>query len=274
MAAAVGDYDQDGFLDYFVTNIRFNYFMVNQGTPLGPFSNMARELGTKIFTISWGANFSDFDHDGDLDLYVANGDLNPNCTPMGNFLFQNNSGRFEDVGRASGVNDYGVGRGSVVFDIENDGDMDILLVNQEPVKDYPVASTSRLYRNDLSQGNWLKISLTGKEAETRGIGSSICVYAGELSMIREVDGGSSSHLSQNSPTVHFGLGNLSMVDSIVVNWSAGPSQVLLNQEVNQHITIEQIEKNQKGFNYRLILLLGLVIVISFLLVVSKKKKRG
>ena len=78
MAAAVGDYNNDGWLDYFVTNIRFNLFMVNQGEGK-PFVNKAEELGTKLFKITWGANFGDFDNDGDLDLFAANGDLNPNC---------------------------------------------------------------------------------------------------------------------------------------------------------------------------------------------------
>ena len=88
MGTAVGDYNNDGLMDYYMTNIKFNYFMVNQGAGK-PFVNKAPELGMQFFAISWGANFADFDNDGDVDLFVANGDLNPNCVAMANFYFEN-----------------------------------------------------------------------------------------------------------------------------------------------------------------------------------------
>jgi hypothetical protein len=238
MAAAAGDYNNDGLLDYFVTNIKFNNFMVNQG-PGMPFKDMARELGMAIFTISWGANFADFDHDGYLDLFVANGDLNPNCTPMGNFLFRNERGTFVEMGRAAGVNDYGVGRGSVVFDMDNDGDLDILVINQRPVKDYPVASKTRLYRNDSARGNWLKVALLGVQAEPRGIGSRVELVVGQKRMIREIDGGGASHLSQSSTIAHFGLSDAAMVDSVIVTWAGGKRQILLEQIANQLLRVRE-----------------------------------
>ena len=138
MGTAVGDYNNDGLMDYYMTNIRFNYFMVNQGAGK-PFVNKAKELGMDFFAISWGANFADFDHDGDVDLFVANGDLNPNCVPMADFYFENIGGKFQDHASAYGLADYGIGRGSVVFDYDNDGDLDLLVVNQEPVLNYPGA---------------------------------------------------------------------------------------------------------------------------------------
>jgi hypothetical protein len=242
MASAVGDYDNNGFMDYFVTNIKFNNFMVAGDPPTIQYKDRARELGMSIFTISWGANWADFDHDKDLDLYVANGDLNPNCTPMGNFLFVNDGVGFSDQSLALEVKDYGIGRGSVIFDLENDGDMDILFVNQEPLKEYPVESFSRLYRNDNASGNWLQISLVGTLSDPLGIGSRIRVVADDVSMIREVDGGSSSHISQNSTIAHFGLGESEMVDSVIVSWSGKEEQVLTNIQSNQRISIVQEEK--------------------------------
>ncbi|TAE48757.1 MAG: CRTAC1 family protein, partial [Bacteroidetes bacterium] len=237
MGAAVGDYNEDGYLDYYVTNIRFNRFMVSQG-PGKPFANRTKELGMTFVSISWGANFADFDQDGDLDLYVANGDLNPNCVPMADYYFKNEGGVFTDESRAMGLNDYGIGRGSVVFDIENDGDLDILVVNQKPVLEgYPTASTTRLYRNDAAKGNWLKVALQGVEAETHGLGSRVTVVAGGHRMIREIDGGSSSHLSQNSTIAHFGLGSATVADSVIITWVGGKQQILLNQPVNQLITV-------------------------------------
>lgn len=241
MTSAVGDYDNNGLLDYFITNIRFNHFMVNQGIGK-PFINQSKELGTKLFKISWGANFADFDQDGDLDLFVANGDLNPNCTPMNNFYFQNEGGQFKELGSQVGLNDYGLGRGSVVFDIENDGDLDILVVNQTPVLAYPVPSKTLLYRNDSTAGNWVQISLEGVQATTRGLGARIKVVSGETSMIREIDGGGSSHLSQNSTLAHFGLGAATSIDSLLVTWPGGNQQILTNQPANQLIQIRETPK--------------------------------
>jgi len=241
MGAAVGDYNADGQLDYYMTNIRFNRFMVGQGAGK-PFKNLTKELGVNFLTISWGANFSDFDHDGDLDLYVSNGDLNPNCVPMANFYFDNAGGKFVDVAGSRGGADYGIGRGSVVFDLENDGDLDVLVICQEAVlPDYPVESVTRLFRNDGATGNWLKVALKGTDAEKNGLGSRVTVFSGGRRMIREIDGGGSSHLSQNSPTAHFGLGEADVVDSVLVTWTGGKEQLLTGVAANQLLVITERE---------------------------------
>ncbi|WP_229250799.1 CRTAC1 family protein [Emticicia aquatilis] len=239
MASAVGDYNNDGWMDYFITNIRFNKFMVNNGVGK-PFVEKSREVGLGFITISWGANFADFDHDGDLDLFVANGDLNPNCVPMGDYYLENINGRFEEKGRLMGVSDYGIGRGSIVFDLENDGDLDILVVNQEPIlTGYPVASTTHLFRNDSAKGNWIKIALKGVDAESHGLASRVEIVVDGKHQIREIDGGGSSHLSQNATFAHFGVGNATQIDEIIVHWTGGEKQVLKNQKVNQTITITE-----------------------------------
>ena len=252
MTSAVGDYNNDGWMDYFITNIRFNKFMVNQGAGK-PFKEMSKEFGVNFITISWGANFADFDHDGDLDLYVANGDLNPNCQPMGNYYFENVGGKFIEEARLKGVNDYGIGRGSVVFDFDNDGDLDIMVVNQKPVLTYPVNSTTRLFRNDSAQGNWIKINLNGLDAESHGLGSRVEIVIGGKHQIREIDGGGSSHLSQNATYAHFGVGNATEIDEIIIHWTGGNTQVLKNQKVNQLITITE----EKSFRLNPFVTMGL-----------------
>ena len=264
MTSAVGDYDNNGWLDYFVTNIRFNYFMVNGGSGL-PFTEQAKELGTRIFKIGWGANFADFDQDGDLDLFVANGDLNPYCKPMDNFYFENTDNHFENIAYKVGLNHYGLGRGSVVFDLENDGDLDLLVVNQKPTMEYPVPSKTVLYRNDSKTGNWAKIQLQGTQSTTRGLGARVKLVTDDLSMIREIDGGGSSHLSQNSTIAHFGMGNSQKIDSIVVVWPGGNQQILLDQPINQLLTITETTPPPSNswvwFFIGGILILGLLIFL-------------
>ncbi len=265
MGSAVGDFDNNGFFDYYMTNIKFNRFMVNNGKGQ-PFVDKAKELGVYYFAISWGANFADFDHDGDLDLYVSNGDLNPYCTPMANFYFENNGSKFTDKGREKGVNDYGIGRGSVVFDMDNDGDLDILVVNQKPVSDYPVESLTRLYRNDGPKGNWLKVVLKGVQAESHGLGSRVQIVLGDKRMMREIDGGGSSHLSQNSTIAHFGVGDATKIDSVIVTWIGGKRQVLVDQKVNTQLIITEVKDEESLAIYVLygILVLAMLGALFFL----------
>ncbi len=269
MGTAIGDFNFDGLLDYYVTNIRFNRFMVSQGLDK-PFIDKSKELGMGYVSISWGTNFADFDHDTDLDLFVANGDLNPNDVPMADYYFENNNGRFTEKAPAVGLNDYGVGRGSVAFDMDNDGDLDLLVVNQKPVLNYPVNSETHLYRNDSTTGNWIKIALKGIAAESHGLGSRVEVVIGKIKMIREIDGGS-SHLSQNSTIAHFGLGNATTIDSVIVKWIGGKKQMLTNQKINTLITItENIEEDSNTFMFVEYSILGLLLIFAICKFLIKK----
>jgi enediyne biosynthesis protein E4 len=276
MGCAVGDYNGDGLLDYFVTNIRSNKFMVNMGDGK-PFEEMSNQLGTGYTAISWGANFADFDHDTDLDLYVSNGDLNPNCNPMANFYFENTKGHFAEMARVNGINDYGIGRGSITFDMDNDGDLDLFVVNEKPVyPNYPVESTSKLFRNDSTKGNWIKVKLLGKSADSQGIGARVEVYIGDLKLIREIDGGASSHLSQNSTIAHFGLGNAKIVNKIVVIWVGGKQQEILNQKVNSQIEItESKDEPKQTWKYLMIFgVLSILFAVNYFIQKSKVNSNG
>lgn len=262
MGAAVGDYDNNGFMDYFITNIKFNWFMQNSGNGT-PLVDRAKELNTYNFAISWGANFADFDHDGDVDLFVANGDLNPNCTPMPGFYYENENASFTEKARDMGIADYGVSRGSVTFDIENDGDLDLLIVNQKPIFKYPVPSVTRLYRNDSTIGNWLKVQLQGVDSDKNGLGARIKVKANGTEMIREIDGGGSSHLSQNSTIAHFGLATIEKIDEIEVTWVGGKKQTVKDIPANQLLTIIEIETPKESQSWLMYLLPLLAAFIAF-----------
>ena len=258
MGVGVGDYNNDNLLDYHVTNIFAGPFIVNRGDGL-PFINLMNNIGTGIskiksfkdsesVIIGWGSFFVDYDNDTDLDLFNSNGPINPMVSPIPNILFEN-KGRVFEVNEKSGVMDYGIARGSVHFDYDNDGDQDIFVVNQSPVNKvvYGKAIGSKLYRNDSSNdNNWLKIKLNGSQSTTRGLGARIRIVCDDLSMIREVDGGS-SHASQNSSIIHFGLGENKKVDSLIVTWPGGKKQYLINLIPNNLIEIEETIVKEPSF---------------------------
>ena len=267
MGGATADINADGFLDYFISNIRFNRFMI-QDPNEKIFVDQAEKLGTQLFTISWGTNFNDFDHDGDIDLFVANGDLNPNCVPMYNFFFENINGQFKEQSVKFGLKDYGVGRGSAIFDLENDGDMDLIVVSQKPIMEYGPPSITRLYRNDLKEGNYLQVKLKGNASTKSAFGARIQVYSDSLFINHEIDGGNSSHLSHNSTMAHFGLGIRKTVDSIRVIWPGGETTKIIDVKTNQRIFIEQVQKFQKIRSKKIwwiiaIVALGLFLIVRF-----------
>jgi hypothetical protein len=251
MGIAVGDYNNDGWFDYFFSNILNAPLAVNQG--LGkPFLDLSNELGASIRfltnkdgqpiqTISWGVNFLDFDNDTDVDLFINMGSLNPDEKPIPNVLLINDSKKFTQAGLESGLNDTYIGRGSVTFDYDNDGDLDLFIVNQASVSaNYENFEnlSSRLYRNDAATGNWIKIKLEGSRSDANGIGSRVEVYTDNVLMTREIDGGS-SHESQNSKIAHFGMNESRAADSIIVKWTSTVTQTLYDVKVNQTITLQE-----------------------------------
>jgi enediyne biosynthesis protein E4 len=270
MGTAIGDYDNNGLMDYYVTNIRFNRFMVNHGKNK-PFTEEAKAKGMDFVSISWGANFADFDHDLDVDLFVANGDLNPNDVPLADYYFENTNSTFEEIAPFVGVNDYGIGRGSVVFDMDNDGDLDLLVVNQKAVFDYPVNSYTHLFRNDSTKGNWLKIKLEGIQSDRNGIGAMIEVSVNGVTMIREVDGGS-SHLSQNSLITHFGLGTAGKADYVKIFWPGGKTQVLNDPPANQLLVIQETQ-TQAQANFKWPIIVGAFLLAGMLALILRRNKR-
>jgi hypothetical protein len=165
------------------------------------------------------------------------------------FLYEN-MGRVFKVSENSGIVDYGISRGTVKFDFDNDGDLDLFVVKQTPLwKDYSPTERikSKLFRNDLkNDNNWLKVSLNGNESTSRGLGARVKIVSAGNNLMREVDGGS-SHISQNTSILHFGLGDLNKIDSLVVTWPGGKKQILTEIPINEHINIIEIESNEVSF---------------------------
>ncbi len=247
MGLAVGDYDLDGFLDMFMTNINDNVLLRNRGDGTG-FVDTTDDVGVGIgmiglkVRISWGTFFFDYDNDGDEDLYVVSGYLGDDVQPANpldqpNVLFRNDrDGSFLDISPGSGADDQGMGRGAVFFDYDNDGCLDLLVSNY--------GQTARLLQNACESGNnWLIVDVQGTASNRDGIGARITVTSGGTSQIREVAAGG-SQMGQNMPGAHFGLGTADTVDSLTVRWPSGNVQTITGVSANQRLTI--VERDSKS----------------------------
>jgi len=248
MGLAVADYNTDGYLDVFITNMGDNVLLTSNRDGL-TFSNTAAEAGVDVGLfrqrqrVSWGTVFFDYDNDGYEDLYIASGfldtDSHTNRMDQPNLLFHNNNGdgTFADVSSISGADDWEIGRGVAYADFNGDGCLDLYLVNLG--RSANVGQRAKLFQNSCEWMNaWLIIKTVGTVSNRDGIGARVKVVAGGRTQIREVAAGGSNK-SQNMLPVHFGLGNADRVDTVEILWPSGTVQTLTNVAANQRLTITE-----------------------------------
>ena len=238
MSMTVGDYNVDGFLDFFITNIGRHVLLRNEGD--GTFTNTTKEAGVGMGLIgieqrvSWGAVFFDYDNDGYEDLYVVSGFLKfiPNPEEQHNVLMWNKGdGTFIDVTPISGADDPGIGRGGAYLDFNGDGCLDLFIAN--------LGQQTKLFENACDSGkNWLTINTVGTASNRDGIGTRITVDSGGTTQIREISSGG-SHMGQNMRGAHFGLGAAATVDSVTIRWPSGRVQTLTDVAANQRLTVTE-----------------------------------
>lgn len=234
MGPEFGDYDLDGRMDLLVPDM--GYGCLYRNTDRGFFeeksaeAGLARSLGQYT---SWSGNFADFDNDGLLDIFIANGDAH-HLEAEEDILFRNEAGkRFVDVSAKSGKDFQakGVGRGSAVADIDDDGDLDLLVLN--------LNGPPRLYRNDGgNQGNWLMIRTVGTTSNRDGIGARILLTTDGRTQTRDIRS-SSGYLSQSDPRAHFGLGSATRAQKVEIRWPSGQTQVIADVQANQILTVTE-----------------------------------
>ena len=211
-----------------------------------------------IGLVTWGVNFWDYDNDTYLDIFESNGSLvYLNTYIYGYYPFPfvgiNPSALYHNDGDATFTNvaqiegfadsdDFSVSKGSVTFDYDKDGDLDLFVVNHKYPDTYITHSPPHcyLYRNDQGNANnWLKVKLQGTTNNRDGIGSRVSITAGGRTFIREIGGGSGCH-SHNSNIAHFGLGSIDTIDNLTVTWLGGEKHLIATPfPANQ--TIEIIE---------------------------------
>ncbi|MBT5711200.1 CRTAC1 family protein, partial [Candidatus Poribacteria bacterium] len=245
MGVATGDFDGDGATDLFVTNYQAqtNTLYRNEG-PLG-FWDVTDRAGlgeSSLLTLAWGAEFADLDNDGLLDLFVANGHLEPDIAAfeeVGEYRQTNQTYRNVGNGRLLDVSeDAGAGlaiarssRGLAMGDVDNDGDMDALVGN--------IGEAPDLLRNDSNVGAaWIGITLVGVESSRDGIGARIDVTAGGRTQTRAIRSGG-SYLSRSDPRALFGLGDADVVDELTVRWPSGVVDRLGKVAARSYIEIRE-----------------------------------
>jgi hypothetical protein len=252
MGSAVGDIDNDGDMDWYITSIaekeddgedknptegyRGNTLYLNDGA--GNFSNASASRGVADGGWGWGVCMADFNNDSQLDIYHVNGwGQNGQLFSMfqddeSRLFINNGDNTFTDVALETNVNDAGQGRGLSCNDFDNDGDIDIVISNNQGLAKY--------YRNDLTQGNnYLKVNLVGQAPNTEALGAIVEVEVdANLTLTQEVRF-NNNFVSQNANELHFGLAKHSNSVTVFVTWPDGQLTTTEVNESNQSITIRQ-----------------------------------
>jgi len=251
MNVDVADYDNDGWLDIYVTNITDEYMkecnMLWHNNHDGTFTDVSKETNTCATLWGWAAKFGDFDNDGWPDLFVVNGlrsagkenyipvllnlitkpgvdftDVR-NWPEIGNMtwsgyqkkkMFRNVGGQdFVEISADAGVDNDLDGRGIAMADFDNDGRLDLFQTNAD--------QKALLYHGVTDgSGNWVQFLLTGTNSNRDAIGARIRIRAGGLTQIREIDGGN-GYAGQSTKRAHFGIGKAGAIDEVEIRWPSG-----------------------------------------------------
>jgi hypothetical protein len=217
-----GDYDDDGNLDAFVTNLDLETNSLYRNLGDGSFADVtfASGLGEpSLLRVGFGTNWADLDNDGDLDLFVANGHIIDNIAEFRdniayaqpNQLYRNDAGRFTDVSDAAGIVAASVSRGSIAADMNRDGRIDVIVSNNGGV--------AELLLNESTVGNWIALQFSGRDANRAAIGARVRVTVAGAARIREVRAGS-SYCSSGPAAIHLGIGAASEAQ-VEVRWPGG-----------------------------------------------------
>ncbi|HLJ49069.1 MAG TPA: CRTAC1 family protein [Bryobacteraceae bacterium] len=244
MGVGIGDVANSGRLDIFKTHFAEDTPVLYRNKGGGMFEDVTVRASLGAFTryVGWGAGLVDLDNDGLPDIFFVNGNVYPELEHvLADYTYKNprivlrNAGRglFEDISAQAGpaVTEPHSSRGCAFGDFDNDGDIDVLVMNMnEPPS---------LLRNDLKPGNrWLKLKLVGVKSNRTAIGASVVVTAGGRMQRQDVVS-QSSFYSHNDMRLHFGLGMMEQAETVEIRWPLGLKEVYRNVKANQILTFKE-----------------------------------
>ncbi|MBI3473493.1 MAG: CRTAC1 family protein [Candidatus Solibacter usitatus] len=240
MGTSAADYDGDGLLDLAKTNFTDDAPNIYRNNGDGSFTEAAAATGLGSVTrfLGWGAVFIDYDNDTWPDLFLVNGHVYPNAKDAAfdqrRLLFRNLAGRrFQDVSLQSGdgVSAEHSGRGLAAGDYDNDGDVDLAIMNMN--------QPPSLLRNEGGNRNrFLNLRLVGTKSNRSAIGARVVVTVGGRTLVNEVRSGS-SFMSHSDLRMHFGLGQSQTVDRVEIEWPSGAKETVPGVKANIFITVTE-----------------------------------
>ncbi len=261
-----------GFGHQYMRNMLQLNIGVENANGIPQFSEIGQLSGISNTDWSWAPLFADFDNDGFKDLYITNGNLRDftnmdfvkfmgdnlkrkegnvkredvlemvhkmPSSNIQNYLYKNNQGlTFRNVASAWGLGQVSNSGGAAYADLDNDGDLDLVVNN--------INHPAFIYRNDSNKEknrNYLKVILKGDNKNTLGVGTKLKVYTkAEIQYLEQMP--TRGYQSSVSPTLHFGLADHTLIDSLVVIWLSGKTEILKDQKVNQVLTLEEKNASQ------------------------------
>ena len=237
MSVTVDDFNNDGYLDIYITNTPNDISTPSEGNVLlrnngdETFTNISSSAGTLFESYAWGASFLDAENDGDLDLYVSSSfDGSVNNYASAAFFENMGNETFIEPSNIGFVNDTKFSYANAIGDLNNDGKVDIIVMNSNNEPPF-------VWNNQTtSQNNSLSIQLEGVQSNRDGIGSKIEIAINGNKQYRYIMCGE-GYLGQNSFKEVFGLGTATLVDYVKVTWLSGVEDILYNVDVNQTLTI-------------------------------------
>lgn len=245
MGVAAGDYNGDGWLDIFVTNLSYETNALYRNNGDGTFTDVIYEahLGKESYLfVGFSTGFFDADNDGWLDIFIANGHIIDNIEEthdvltyrQPNQLFRNQGdSTFQEVSETAGTyfQRAAVSRGAIFGDYDNDGDVDMLVTQSN--------GPASLLRNETgTQHNWIRIKTVGVISNRDGVGARVTLTSGEHTQIQEVNP-SGGYLCSHDARLHFGLGTNRRVNRLEIRWQSGVVQVFENLPANQEHVIPE-----------------------------------
>jgi hypothetical protein len=236
MSAAEGDINNDGYLDYYVTNSPpGNVLLVNNGN--NTFTESAASSGVGFYSEGWAASFIDFDNDQDQDLYVSGGVGSSQVTLSAAMYENDGTGMFTLLSSGIGMDgDTTRSYSHAYADFNNDGFADIAVNGATP-------DSTFIWINNSNANNWFKTGFIGTLSNRDGFGTQVELFYGANGYQKRLFHCQNGFMAQNSSDLLFGLGTINVIDSVKVSWPSGLVETYLNVSTNQQITFTEGDLN-------------------------------